>query len=203
MFLVQITFGSDGGDMSHRETLKNAAENYLSALFWNGQVCGEYLLAWSNAQLTGYTRVPRPDSFAKRHHSQWGVSALNKLIEAFGHGPEWKIIDDDVPRRFPSWRSSSSLYLSTHAFDDSSPVCCGDSGESIPVYLFPIPDQDRHDLYSWAGAYKHLDNVWLDSARLKYRRTNNFPIQQAICQLPGANSARGSRKRPRSRRFII
>jgi predicted nucleic acid-binding Zn ribbon protein len=167
MFLVQIMFGSDGDDRSRRESLRNAAEDYLSALCWNGQVCWESMLAWSNAQLTGYTRVPRPDSFAKRHHSQWGVSALNKLIEAFGHDPVWKIIDDEVPGQFPSWRSSSSLYLFTHAFNDASPVCCGDSGEPIPVYLLPVADQDRQDLYSWAGMYKHLDNVWLDSGALE------------------------------------
>ena len=100
MFLVQITFGSDGGDSQRRETLRDSA-------------------------------------------------------------------DDDVPKRFPAWRRSSSFYLFTHAFDDASPVCCGDSGEPIPVYLLPIPDQDRRDLFSWAGSYKHLDNIWLNSGALE------------------------------------
>jgi len=167
MFLVQITFGSDGGDRRHRESLKHSAEDYLSALSWNGQVCGECLLTWSNAQLIAYTRVPRPDSFAKHHHSQWGASALNKLTEAFGCDPDWRIIDDDVPKRFPSWRRSSSFYLFTHALDEASPVCCGDSGEPIPVYLLPISDQDRRDLYSWSGSYQDLDKVWLASGALE------------------------------------
>jgi predicted nucleic acid-binding Zn ribbon protein len=167
MFLVQITFGSDGGDRSSRESLTDAAESYLSPLLWNGQIYGDYLLAWSNAQLIGYARVPRPDSFARRHHSQWGLSALKKLIEAFGCDPQCRIIDDDVPKRFPVWRRSSSFYLCTHAFDNASPVCCGDSGEPIPVYLLPIPDQDRQDLYSWAGSYKELDKVWLASGALE------------------------------------
>ena len=109
MFLVQITFGSDGGERSHRESLRDAAESYLAPLLWNGQIHGDYLLAWSNAQLIGYTRVARPDSFARRYHSQWGVSALKKLIEAFGRDPQWRIIDDDVPKRFPAWRRSSSF----------------------------------------------------------------------------------------------
>jgi predicted nucleic acid-binding Zn ribbon protein len=167
MFLVQITFGSDGGESQRRETLRDSAESYLSSLLWNGQISRDYFLAWSNAQLLGYTRVARPDSFAKRYHSQWGLSELNKLIEAFGRDPEWRIIEDDVPKRFPSWSRSSSFYLFTHAFDDASPVCCGDSGKSIPVYLLPISEQDRRDLYSWAGSYKHLDNVWLASGALE------------------------------------
>lgn len=167
MFLAQITFGPCDSDSSQRESLRDAAEGYLASLLWNGQIHGDCLLAWSNAQLIGYTRVARPDSFAKRHHSQWGVSALNKLIEAFGRDPQWRIIDDDVPKRFPAWRRSSSFYLFTHAFNEASPVCCGDSGESIPVYLLPISDQDRQDLYSWSGSYKDLDNVWLASGALE------------------------------------
>jgi predicted nucleic acid-binding Zn ribbon protein len=167
MFLVQIKFGSDGGDRQHRESLRDTAEYYLGSLLWNGQIYGDYLLAWSNAQLIGYARVTRPDSFARRYHSQWGVSGLNKLIEAFGCDPQWLILDDDVPKRFPAWRRSSSLYLFTHAFGDTSPVCCGDSDEPIPVYLLPIPDQDRQDLYSWSGSYKDLDNVWLVSGALE------------------------------------
>jgi hypothetical protein len=91
MFLVQIKFGSDGANRRHRESLQNIAENYLSSLLWNGQVCGDYWLAWSNGKLIGYTRVPRPDSFAKRYHSEWSVSALNKLVEAFGRDPKWEI----------------------------------------------------------------------------------------------------------------
>ena len=141
MFLVQITFGSDGGDSQRRESLRNSAEDYLSSLLWNGQITRDYFLAWSNAQLVGYTRVGRPDSFAKRYHSQWGLSALSRLIEAFGREPEWRIIEDDVPTRFPSWRRSSSFYLHTHAFEDASPVCCGDSVAQTrhPTFVRKMP----------------------------------------------------------------
>lgn len=167
MFLVQITFGSYDGNGHQRESLTDAAEAYLGSLLRNGQIHGDYLLAWSKAQLIGYTRVARPDSFAKRYHSQWGVLSLNKLIEAFGHTPQWQIIDNDVPKRFSSWRRSSSFYLFTHAFDVASPVCCGDSGLPIPAYLLPISDQDREDLYFWAGSYKDHDNIWLASGALE------------------------------------
>lgn len=167
MFLVQITFGQGDGGGSQRESLGDAAETYLCSLLRNGQINGDYMLAWSNAQLIGYTRVARPDSFANGYHSQWGVADLNKLIEAFGRDPQWSVIDDDVPERFTDWRDSSSLYLFKHAFDDASPICWGDSGEPIPAYLLPISDQDRQELYSRAGSYKDLDNVWLASGAVE------------------------------------
>ena len=79
MFLVQITFGSDGGDRRHRELLKRAAEDYLSALSWNGQVCGECLLTWSNAQLIAYNggveraSLQRRPRTTARENQQGGV----------------------------------------------------------------------------------------------------------------------------------
>ena len=167
MFLVQVIFGSDVANTRHRESLRDAAETYLITLCRNGQIHGDFLLAWSNRRLIGYARVARPDAFAGRYHTQWSVSALNTLKEAFGREPEWQIIEDGVPKRFPSWRRSSSFYLFTHAFNDASPVRCGDSGSPIPLYLLPISDQDREDLYSWAGMYKHFDNIWLASGALE------------------------------------
>jgi predicted nucleic acid-binding Zn ribbon protein len=167
MFLVQITFGPGDSDSSRRESLSDAAEGYLASLLHNGQIYGDYLLAWSNAQLVCYTRIERPDSLASHYHSKWGVSELNKIIEAFGRDPEWRIIDDEVPSSFPDWRSSSSFYLRTHVSLIGSPLCCGDSGEPVPVYPLPISDQDRQDLYSWAGSYKDLYNVWLMSGALE------------------------------------
>ena len=49
MFLARITFGADGGATSDRDALKDAAEGYLAALLKNGQICGDYLTAWSSA----------------------------------------------------------------------------------------------------------------------------------------------------------
>jgi predicted nucleic acid-binding Zn ribbon protein len=165
MFLAKVSFGSDGG--KDRRSLSDAAEYYLGTLFNNGQICGDYLFGWSNGQAMAYANVARPESFAKRYHSQWGASALDEATKAFGHAPQWTVIQDDVPKRFPSWRRSSSLYLRTHAFDQESPVCCGDSGWPIPAYLLPLSDDTRAHLGSWARSYYHHDNVWLASGALE------------------------------------
>ncbi len=166
MFLTQVTFGTDGGGQT-RESLCDTAEWYLATLLHNGQICGDYLFAWGGGRLVTYTHVARPDAFAARHHSQGGRSALKDVIGALGRAPEWHILEDDIPRRFPSWRRSSSLYLFTHAFDDASPVWCGDTGSAIPTYLLPIPERSREDLYFWARWYRDHDNVWLGSGALE------------------------------------
>lgn len=167
MFLAQITFGFDAGKPRQRDALKDAAESYLAALLKNGQIYGDYLFAWSNRQLVAYTHVARPDSLAERHHSEWSKSDLITVVKLFGQSPECQIIDDDVPKRFPSWKRSTSFYLFTHAFDATSPLCCGDTGSSIPVYLIPITQQSREQLYFWSRAYNYHDNIWLGSAALE------------------------------------
>jgi predicted nucleic acid-binding Zn ribbon protein len=166
MYLSKIVFGDcDNGrvDISRYDI----AEDYLAKLFRNGQTCGEYLIAPSNGKLVAYVRIARPGAFAKQHHSQWGLASLQAVIEAFGQAPQCDIIQDDVPKRLVSWKKSSSLYLFTHAFDDASPVCCGDSGLPIPMYLLPISDQTREDLSSWKSHYKEYDNVWFSSGALE------------------------------------
>ena len=167
MFLAQITFGSGAGKSRERGTLKDTAESYLASLLKSGQIYGDYLFAWSNGNLVAYTHVARPDSVAKRHHSAWAMSEFNSVVEAFGHPPKWNVIDDDVPKRFPNWNRSSSFYLFTHAFDDTSPVCCGDSGLPIPLYLLPLDQEVREHLYFWARAYNYHDNIWLGSGALE------------------------------------
>lgn len=167
MFLARLTFGFDGDKPRGRDALKDAAEWYLAALLKNGQIYGEYLFAWCDATLVAYTHVARPDALAARHHSEWARSALDSVVEGFGQPPQCEIIDDDVPKRFPSWKRSTSFYLFTHAFDDVSPICCGDTGRPIPLYLFPLPQQIREDIYFWSRTYNYHDNIWLGSAALE------------------------------------
>jgi len=167
MFLAQITFGSDGGKSRRREELKDAAEWYLACLLKNGQIYGDYLLAWSRGRLLAYVYVGRPDSLAARYHSKWGKSDLHRVVQLFGQPPKCDILEDDVPKRFAPWKRSGSFYLYTNALAAASPLCCGDTGSPIPLYLLPLTQETREQLYFWARAYNHHDNIWLGSAALE------------------------------------
>jgi predicted nucleic acid-binding Zn ribbon protein len=167
MFLVQIAFGTDANDRSRRAELSDAAETYLAAVFRNGQIYGNYDFAWEKHRLTAYTHVLEPNALAKKHHSAWGRDTLRAVVKAFGQPPDLRVIDDSIPNKSRTWKQSSFLFLFTHAFDESSPVVCGDSGVRLPVYQFPLEDQTRDELYSWAGQYRDLDRVWLSSGALE------------------------------------
>jgi predicted nucleic acid-binding Zn ribbon protein len=173
MCLSKIVFGDCGGNRSE-QSRSDIAEDYLSTLLHNGQIYGKYLFAPCEEKLVAFANIARPGSLAKRYHSQWGLAALQKVAETFGRVPQCDIIRDNVPKRFPSWEKSSFFYLFTHAFDETSPVCCGDSGSPIPLYLLPISDQTRHDLCFWADHYRDHDNIWFGSLALEvsaYKQT--------------------------------
>jgi predicted nucleic acid-binding Zn ribbon protein len=136
-------------------------------LLRNGQICGDYLIAWHSGVLNAYTHVPQPDAWKDEYHSEYASAQLLKVVDKFQQNPHFEIIDDDVPNEFPSWEQSKFFYLFTHAFDDLSPVCCGDTGLSIPLYLLPVSEETRENLYRWADRYKRLDLLWLDSRALE------------------------------------
>lgn len=165
MYLARLTFGSDCS--RDRSTLQDAAEWYLASLLKNGQTYGEWVVAWCGGQLVAYLSVARPTALERRFHSEWSGQALDKVIEAFGVMPKCELLEDDVPTRFRRWERSTSLYLFTHAFDDTSPVNCGDTGAPVPLYLLPVDQCLREDLYRWASAYVRLDNIWLNSGALE------------------------------------
>lgn len=167
MPIAQITFVPNDPSRDRRDELRDVAEDYLSTLFKTGHLHCQSLVAWSNGSLVAFSKVARPDALAQHFHGAWGFESLEKVIKAFGTPPTVQILDEVATTNDTDWRTSSSLYLFTHALDDTSPLCCGDSGRSIPLYLSPLAEQLREDIYFWSCNYKHVDSLWLGSRVLE------------------------------------
>ncbi len=173
MFLSKITFGNSGS-LRDEKSRSDIAEDYLVTLLHNSQIYGDYLFAPCKGKLVAYTHIARPGALAKKHHSQGGIKSLLDVVKTFGQVPQCEIIQDHVPKRFASWEKSPFLFLFTHAFDETSPVCCGDSGAPIPLYLMPISDRTREELWFWASHYRNFDLVWIATGALEipaYKQT--------------------------------
>jgi len=124
-------------------------------------------MAWARGTLAATLYVARPGAYAEAHHSQWAINGLKEVSQAFGRAPQWEVIDDDVPKRFRSWKRSTTLFLFTHAFGRMSPIRCGDTGKPIPSYLLPLPERLREQIYFWAREYVDFDRIWLKSGALE------------------------------------
>ncbi|MBI4750225.1 MAG: DUF2310 family Zn-ribbon-containing protein [Acidobacteria bacterium] len=176
MYLARVTFGfpSPSDDLAEVDDLVTA---YLVSLRKNGQICGDFLHALCPDGFVAYTKLARPDAASRGYHSESGLEYLTHVISTFGKGPTWKFLENEVPMTFHDFRTSSFLFLFTSAFDGDSPICCGDTGHRVPTYLVPVTETEREDLFSWAGEYNHLDNIWLGSGELE------IPAYQQLASL--------------------
>lgn len=166
MYLSRVTFGVPSSPINFSE-FDDPVTGYLISLRKNGQICGDFLHAFCSGTVVAYVKLVRPDALSQRYHSRYGLKDLARLVNIFGTEPTWQILEDHVPTSFPDIHASSSLFLFTTAFDDGSPVCCGDTGERLPVYLIPIDDDEREHLFFWSREYNHLDHIWLRSGELE------------------------------------
>lgn len=165
MILANVKFGRCG--RNSRPGLEDLIQTYLSRLLHQGQLCTDYVYAWTSGVLNAYVHLAAPKAYAVRHHSDYGKETLSKVRQAFGKYPEWTLLADDARKRSPSWHHAPFLYLHTHAFDCSSPVRRGDDGTPLPSYLFSIPYQEREMIYFWQDNYYHHEHVWLASGTLE------------------------------------
>lgn len=167
MFLTRVSFGKCEGS-SQREELGDSVAWYLSALAKGGQIDGDFLYDWCGDGMVAFVHLARPSAWERRFHTVWAVESLDELCQQFGREPQWTLLSDHVPRRFPSWKSAPSLVLFTHAFTDSSAsVRHGRHGDPIPTYLLPLPDTEREAVYFWSNSYRYHDNVWFVSRDLE------------------------------------
>lgn len=165
MIYCLVKFGphSKGG----KEKAENIVGDYLSSLFNNWQIIDRYYLTWMKDILYSHIFLACPDSFKKEYHSEWGKKKLEEVTVYFKNEPEWTIKDDDIKKRYARWESADYLYLRTHAFENCSPIFRGNDGESIPLYLIPISDQEREYIRFWSKSYSDHDSIWIGSGQLE------------------------------------
>ncbi|EDN66040.1 conserved hypothetical protein [Beggiatoa sp. PS] len=167
MIIAELRFKQLKPSKNNKDELRDIADEYLGSLCKFGQIYGETVLAWSKNELYGLVKLASINAFLKKYHTKYSLESLQKVKAAFNGEPTWKIIENTGPKNVIHWQKTGFFYLFTHAFDDTSPLCSGETGNPIPLYLLPIEDLDRERAYFWAKSYRHLDNIWLESDELE------------------------------------
>jgi len=121
----------------------------------------------SDTELIGYMYLPHSTSIQREYHTSSTLQILQKLIQYAKNTPCWTILDAAPEMPLPEWQQESFLYLFTHAFDTTAPICLGSTGKVLPTYILPLSEQAREDVYRWMSAYRNHDNIWFDSGTLE------------------------------------
>lgn len=164
MIAYKVIFGSI--QQKNQQEAQDLVEDYVSALFHNGQACGEYFLVTHKGKLCVYLNVQGIQANMNEYHCKYGIARLEHLITFFGCEPQWELIDD-VPQQETTWKKSPFLYLFTHFNDWESPLCRGDNGEPIPIYLIAGEHEQREAIYFWQQEYKTYDQAWIHCGELE------------------------------------
>lgn len=165
MFLANIQFGKKR--YKSKEFYEDLICEYLTCLFHNGQLCGEYFYTWTDKILNAHLTLSHPAAFESKYHSDWGMKKLNEVIQAFGHEPKWILLDDDIPKKMPNYKNSPFLYLFTSAFRWESSIRRSDNGKPISPIMLPISSEIRENLYNWERTYRQYAHIWIDSGVLE------------------------------------
>jgi predicted nucleic acid-binding Zn ribbon protein len=167
MMHCEWSFVPRGTTPAARDELEQEVHCLLAAWTHNGQLWGDQVWSWKRGQLRVSCWAPCADSLDPRHASEEVRDRLAR-VEAVSRARPSMSIAGTLGHRPSSrrWRTSKSLYMFTHMFDNSSPLCDGDTGAPVPLYAVPIGIELRRQLVDWMRTYRHLDSLWIGSGPL-------------------------------------
>jgi predicted nucleic acid-binding Zn ribbon protein len=168
MFTSEYVFSPKKNSPKARERLVDAAYGLLASLAKNGQIYGEQIMTWISGKLYITCYVPRPDSLSTEYLSGWGRQDYDSILLMLTEAPSYRILDDSpFPKNYSGWQTAKTLYLFTTLVDISSPICSGNDGEAIPLYLVALTDHQKQSIFFWQGEYKAVDKLWIGSGELE------------------------------------
>lgn len=154
-------------DEDHKRKLQYGVESYLVTLQKSGHIWGEYVLSWTSAHCAVYAYLAHPTALLSKYILPSVQQEIETLSTLFGQEPDWEILDESIDDTIPNIQQEDFLYMSTDAFDDSSPVRMGSTGTRLPVFFLPLTELERERVYFWMSAYRAHDRIWLYSGSLE------------------------------------
>lgn len=142
--------------------------SYSSSLLKNGNIYGDYIIAWLNDAIRVSFLMPSKNSLSKKHLSKYAGSFLEELSTYSSRSPQFTIVrNKEYGRSILDISKEDCLYLFTHFLEKSSPVSSGKTGNPVPLYVLPVSDIIKERLYFWMQEYKSLDRIYMCSGDLE------------------------------------
>jgi hypothetical protein len=130
-------------DAEHKFELQNCVEGYVYALRKFGHLWGDIVISWTSIQCTVFAYLAHPNALDPHYMLQSVQQECQNIQTAFGTLPSWKMLDEPVEYKIPVIAQEQFLYLFTHAFDESSPLNLGSTGEPVPLIFLPVTEREH------------------------------------------------------------
>ncbi len=141
---------------------------YSSSLLKNGNIYGDYIIAWFHDSVRISFLIPSKNSLSKKYLSEYTRNCLEELNTYCSRSPRFNIVrNQEYGRSILDISKEDCLYLFTHFLEKSSPVSSGKTGNPVPLYVLPVSDIVKERLYFWMQEYKSLDRIYICSGDLE------------------------------------
>jgi len=165
MYLAELVFTPTRISRGFKEKLSTAASSLLGSLMHNYQISESEETGWVDGALRVYTYIPRPDSLSIEYFSPWAQEGYDKVRKLCSTDPQFRVLNDDVRKRYPRWQNSGSLVLDLCA--EHSPIFGGKDREPIPPYLLPLDQKIKEELYFLQKTYERYYHIWIRTTVLE------------------------------------
>ncbi len=150
-----------------REKLYDEFETFLGNLCKTGQIQAGYETPYINNaknEIITYQTSLEKTSLSDQYYDDYTKERLKNIEEWCNSKLIIETIGTSIPRTKDvcTCKKPTSYTLFTHAFNDTSPLDCGDCNKVIPIYrLQQLRYDDKMKIYKWEMNYKACDNLQL------------------------------------------
>ncbi len=143
----------------------NLSSDYVYQLERTGQVLkNNHQIIINDNTIRISVICPEKKSLSSKYNSVYNVENIRQLEQTIGgkiqHLPTGRDADN-ISYKVPE---SASFYILRYGWE--SPLMCGDTNKSIPLYKIPCTDHggvDYDNIYFWNKNYERLNGLWLSS----------------------------------------
>jgi predicted nucleic acid-binding Zn ribbon protein len=115
----------------------SAIDDYLAALYNNGQIVGDENLLIRDGSVYSYVVLPEDDSLSETKNNGYAAKAKEKVEQLFEISLEYAGENWYYNRKACECEAPSFYILICDLYYVESPVFCGDCGSPIPLYRLP------------------------------------------------------------------
>jgi predicted nucleic acid-binding Zn ribbon protein len=134
----------------------------LAALYKNGQIFKEYVLAKKKKGYIAVVGLPEKTALKKMNNSKWVNHAYENLAKLNLNLPKIKMVSDvGLDSKCCNCESPQSYIIYTHYLDQATPLMCGDCWSLVPIYRVIPPNRifENNGLLGWQQNYIACDTL--------------------------------------------
>ncbi|HEX9062428.1 MAG TPA: DUF2310 family Zn-ribbon-containing protein [Clostridia bacterium] len=181
MYSYEYRFYPDISKIEIEEFCDIVLSRFISSLTRNGQIIDQHWNIIAEGEVIKFICLAiNIDSLDSKYHNNHCKKFLKELNELSFREPDYILIGKTLLMSDVCKCTEPSYYiLFTTSSADYSPISCGDCDLAVPLYKFPIlnDDEDYYTIRGWETEYQACDSLFMNTRvgeKYGYRQISNI-----------------------------